>query len=119
VKGTTVDTAPAYRPELSVDKVQRTEFWALMEVVSGAARELAEFVYVAWQTEDDAERAAALQDAALLGDGRDLPSAAGRARRSRRAVTTTPGRARDWSLPPETYWRPSATPARPTTSNPT
>jgi hypothetical protein len=46
-----------------MDKVRRAELRALMEIVSEAARELAEFVYVTWQTEDDGERAAALRDA--------------------------------------------------------
>jgi hypothetical protein len=33
-----------------------------MEIIAEAGRELAEFVYVAWQTEDGGERAAALRD---------------------------------------------------------
>ena len=53
---TTVRSVPSYRPTPSVDKVRRAEFRALMEIVADAARELAEFVYVAWQAEDDGDR---------------------------------------------------------------
>jgi hypothetical protein len=40
VTETTVRSVPAYRPPPSVEKVRRTEFWAVMEIVSDAAREL-------------------------------------------------------------------------------
>ena len=59
---TTVRAVSTYRPMPSVDKVRRAEFRALTEIVADAARELAEFVYVAWQAEDDSERTAALRD---------------------------------------------------------
>jgi hypothetical protein len=62
VTETTTRPVPTYQPTPSVDKVRRGEFRALMEIVADAARELAEFVYVAWQAEDDGERAAALRD---------------------------------------------------------
>jgi len=62
VTETTVRPVPSYRPTPSVDKVRRAEFRALMEIVADAARELAEFVYVAWQAEDDGDRVAALRD---------------------------------------------------------
>jgi hypothetical protein len=62
VTETTVRPVPVYRPAPSLDKVRRAEFRALTEIVADAARELAEFVYVAWQAEDDGERAAALRD---------------------------------------------------------
>jgi hypothetical protein len=62
VTETTVRAVSTYRPTPSADKVRRAEFRALMEIVADAARELAEFVYVAWQAEDDSERATALRD---------------------------------------------------------
>jgi hypothetical protein len=62
VTETVVRSVPVYRPEPSVDKVRRAEFRALMEIVAEAGRELAEFVYLAWQAEEGGERAAALRD---------------------------------------------------------
>jgi hypothetical protein len=84
VTETTVRSVPSYRPTPSVDKVRRAEFRALMEIVADAARELAEFVYVAWQAEDDGDRVAALRDGrcpAVAG----LPARPGRRQAGRAA----------------------------------
>jgi len=48
--------AVGYMPTPDLAKVHEVEFRSLMEIVSDAAREAAEFVYVAWKAGGDDRR---------------------------------------------------------------